>query len=61
MDAGKTKERELLPGQIMAIVYQCFQCGHKWLPRTTERPALCPKCKSLRWDKPGKRGVKAEA
>lgn len=31
--------------------YQCAQCGHKWLPRGEEQPLLCPKCKSLRWDK----------
>ena len=31
--------------------YQCNQCGHIWLPRSEERPLLCPSCKSLRWDK----------
>ena len=31
--------------------YRCEACGHEWVPRSTERPALCPKCKSLRWDK----------
>lgn len=41
----------------MAVVqvdaYQCEQCEHVWVPRfKNERPALCPRCKSLRWDKP---------
>ena len=31
--------------------YKCARCGHTWLPRGEERPLLCPKCKSLRWDK----------
>jgi len=38
------------------------RCGHEWLPRTkaadgsVERPTVCPKCKSPRWDKPKKQG-----
>lgn len=29
------------------------RCGHEWLPREKgERPMVCPKCKSPRWDKP---------
>jgi len=31
------------------------RCGHEWLPRKgdrPERPAVCPKCKSPRWDRP---------
>lgn len=41
--------------------YQCSQCGHAWLPRGEERPLLCPKCKSLRWDRttPAKNKKKA--
>lgn len=28
------------------------RCGHEWLPREPgERPAVCPRCKSPRWDK----------
>jgi hypothetical protein len=28
------------------------RCGHEWLAREPgERPAVCPKCKSPRWDK----------
>lgn len=39
-------------GRIRVIALKCEQCGHIWLPRSDERPGLCPKCKSLRWDKP---------
>ena len=34
-------------------VYRC-RCGHEWVPkdiRQTERPRVCPKCKSANWDK----------
>ena len=34
--------------------YRC-RCGHEWIGRSlhnTERPRLCPKCKSPHWDKP---------
>lgn len=27
-------------------------CGHEWIPRSEERPKVCPKCKSRVWDKP---------
>ena len=39
---------------VRAKVLLCSQCGHKWFPRTTQKPGLCPKCKSLRWDRPRK-------
>lgn len=39
---------------------QCNQCGHIWLPRGDEPPALCPKCKSRRWDR-APRAVKTAA
>ena len=32
----------------------CERCGHQWLPRIKDiglRPKVCPKCKSLVWDK----------
>lgn len=55
---GKGAEREI--GIVMLQGARC-RCGHEWLPRsrgddgTVERPTVCPKCKSPRWDKP-KRG-----
>ena len=29
----------------------CERCGHSWLPRSEEKPTICPKCKSPYWDK----------
>jgi predicted Zn-ribbon and HTH transcriptional regulator len=31
-------------------VRECKLCGHRWYPRTPERPFQCPKCKSARWE-----------
>jgi len=32
--------------------YKCNNCGNKWIPRSyNEKPLICPKCKSARWDK----------
>jgi len=33
---------------------ECLRCGHTWIPRTPQRPKVCPnlKCKSPYWDKP---------
>lgn len=37
---------------IQTEALQCYHCGHIWLPRNKdELPSLCPRCKSLRWDK----------
>lgn len=31
------------------------RCGHEWLPREkSERPRVCPDCKSPNWDRPKK-------
>ena len=38
-----------------AGVYCCKRCGHAWVPRNKdEEPRVCPKCKSLYWDRPRK-------
>jgi len=29
----------------------CQQCGWDWTPRIN-RVSICPRCKSVRWDKP---------
>lgn len=43
------------PGVVQVTMqgYRC-RCGHEWVPRasTTERPRVCPKCKSPNWDLP---------
>lgn len=29
------------------------RCGHEWLARDkSEKPRVCPKCKSANWDRP---------
>ena len=38
-------------GEVWIRGYRC-RCGHEWLPRNGQRPSVCPKCKSPRWDKP---------
>jgi predicted Zn-ribbon and HTH transcriptional regulator len=30
--------------------FKCNNCGHEWQPRSDEKPLICPKCKSARWD-----------
>ena len=40
--------------------YQCGRCGYKWVPRSEKRPAVCPSCRSVYWDRERVRGVKAE-
>ena len=56
---------ELLPigeFQVTITAYRC-RCGHEWGPRSlrqSERPRVCPKCKSANWDQPYKWGGKAK-
>jgi predicted Zn-ribbon and HTH transcriptional regulator len=40
-------------GMVLLPGCRC-RCGHEWLPRDEEKPRVCPKCKSPRWDKPKK-------
>jgi len=35
------------------------RCGHEWLPRGDEKPTVCPKCKSPRWDKTKQRTTRS--
>ena len=44
--------------KVKVTANKCDQCGYVWVPRGDERAPFCPKCRSLRWDKPGKRGGK---
>jgi len=35
--------------------YKCNNCCYEWVPRSQkEKPLICPKCKSARWDMPKK-------
>lgn len=53
---GQSKDIKPL-GMVQLTGCRC-RCGHEWLPRLNpetderERPTVCPKCKSPRWDKP---------
>ena len=38
-------------GMVLLPGCRC-RCGHEWLARSAERPHVCPKCKSPRWDQP---------
>jgi predicted Zn-ribbon and HTH transcriptional regulator len=41
-----------LVGAVMLKGCRC-RCGHQWLPRDpSEKPRVCPKCKSPNWDRP---------
>ncbi|MBI2004166.1 hypothetical protein HYS72_01745 [Candidatus Pacearchaeota archaeon] len=40
--------------KIKVTAYKCDRCSHKWLPRNSEKPIICPKCKSPYWNKPRK-------
>jgi len=31
-------------------LYTCDRCGNKWMPRSHQKPKLCPRCKSRKWD-----------
>lgn len=40
-------------GEIKITVpgFHCERCEYDWIPRSEkERPVICPKCKSARWD-----------
>jgi predicted Zn-ribbon and HTH transcriptional regulator len=53
--AKKTNGQEL--GMVYLLGCRC-RCGHEWLPRDrSERPSVCPACKSPRWDKPKQAGL----
>jgi hypothetical protein len=50
--AQKPKEKPTEIGMVMLLGCRC-RCGHQWLPRAeTEKPRVCPKCKSPYWDRP---------
>jgi len=58
MENNKTTERrEKMERRIVLCEFECERCGHKWLPRSEERPRTCPKCKSAWWDTPRKQKI----
>lgn len=38
--------------QFSIPTFTCQKCGHKWRLRKEEPPAICPKCKNVRPDRP---------
>lgn len=49
------KPPESVVSSIMVEAYICQRCHHYWLPQVRRRhlrPKVCPKCKSLIWEKP---------
>ena len=52
---AKTADQE--PCTFLVTAYRCLRCGHEWVPMNIhqeERPRLCPRCKTVNWDKPRK-------
>lgn len=43
---------------IEVTICHC-RCGYTWQPRLSERPRVCPKCHSPRWDAPYRRARKS--
>jgi predicted Zn-ribbon and HTH transcriptional regulator len=42
-----------MPSGKLPPIYpvQCKVCEYQWYPRSpTEKPRICPQCKSVRWD-----------
>lgn len=38
--------------EVMLKGFKCLRCKHTWVPRRSDRPRVCPRCKSPYWDKP---------
>jgi len=52
-----TKESKEI-GVVTLAGCRC-RCGHEWRPREmSEKPRVCPKCKSPNWDRPKKFAIK---
>ena len=42
--------------EIKVKGYKCNNCEYTWQPRSnSEKPLICPRCKSARWDKEPKK------
>ena len=38
--------------EVLIKKFTCERCNHIWLPRSFEKPRVCPNCNSPYWDKP---------
>jgi hypothetical protein len=39
---------------ITVMGFRCEQCNHEWIPNGEKEPRVCPKCRSLHWNRPRK-------
>lgn len=44
-----------MPKPISFIILLCERCGYEWYPQRPQLPAVCPRCKSYKWQEPRKR------
>ena len=51
MGEPSTPVTRLEDGQTMIPGYHCRRCQHKWTGQAgrKEPPAMCPRCKDVRW------------
>lgn len=50
MGAKRKKDNKI--GMVLVLGCRC-RCGHEWLSRDrSEKPRVCPVCKSPNWDRP---------
>jgi len=42
---------------IVIEKYACLRCGHRWFPRSNEKPRVCPRCNSPYWDRKRKEKI----
>jgi len=38
-------------GDFKIPTLKCKRCDHQWIPRSPNKPKVCPKCNSPYWDK----------
>src|SRR4030095_8515331 len=43
-----------------ALTHHCTRCKHTWIRRTAHDPKMCPKCKTVCWNKPRVRKIQPE-
>jgi hypothetical protein len=35
---------------VFIPLLKCMYCGNEWIPRSTKKPKVCPKCKRYGWE-----------
>jgi predicted Zn-ribbon and HTH transcriptional regulator len=56
------QNEQVLEAEIGMVKLLGCRCGHECLPRDpTEKPRVCPRCKTPNWDRPKKFARKASA